>query len=125
MVMVDAWPARVGRSTVAMSTLWLFMNNYPYKQEGIWQRKRRHHHVDVAAALSHAQVTSTLPLALAATLSKAPGLTSRSVAAHPVPGGGSVLHAHITGRTIRSNTYIDRLPSSQYFYLHRLLRRTS
>ena len=34
---------------------------------------------------NHAQVTSTLPLAGSASLLKTPGLTSRSVGAHPVP----------------------------------------
>lgn len=34
---------------------------------------------------SHAQVTSTLPRAWSASLLKAPGLKSMSVAAHPVP----------------------------------------
>lgn len=55
--------------------------------KGVSRKERRvaGNQVVVAVAVNHAHVTSTLPLALAASWSKALGLTSISSAAHPVP----------------------------------------
>lgn len=56
----------------------------------------------VAVATNQAHVTSTLPLAMAASSPNAPGLTSRSVAAHPTPALMSATLRFIDGRLCHS-----------------------
>jgi hypothetical protein len=77
----------------------------------------------VARGDSHAQVTSTLPLALAASLSKAAGDTSRSVAWQPTPV--VTISRCFLAPSFNGNTHIDRRPSDQHFFFLQPVHRTS